>query len=412
MLERKYDSSVVFILHGLALIKNTGYLSYISSVTWQTGENYPKLRGLLVEKYGVKIIVNLPFDIFPDAYVETCAYILSKHKTDSYKIFCFDKNASPTGLDNLDYQEIKISSIQAPDFKLVLNSASNDILDKIKRSAGMVTLGQITRSTQGLSASRYELSATKSAGEIAFLTEGTINRYRMFPKAVLYTNFRQKESLRGFYSKGEKLLIRRIINRQDRIMVAFTEEEMAFTKDANPFIVIDNNYKTKYLLSILASKLISYLYVNGSSIATKDDFRQTTLAELRAIHIKQISSDQQQPFIEKAEIMLVKNKELHDASSKFLALLKSEFGLDKLSGKLEQWYKLDFAAFIAELTKKKITLTLAQKAEWMEHFEKQKASAAALKSTIDTTDREIDLMVYNLYGLTADEIAIVEGAEA
>lgn len=113
---------------------------------------------------------------------------------------------------------------------------------------------------------------------------------------------------------------------------------------------------------------------------------------------------------QKVEIILANSAELYDISSKFLALLKSEFGLDKPGGKLEQWYTLDFAAFVAELTKKKITLTLAQKAEWMEHFEKQKAIAAALKSTIDTTDREIDQMVYALYGLTPDEIAIVEGA--
>ena len=163
VLERKYDSSVVFILHGLSLIKETGYLSYISSVTWQTGENYPKLRALLFQEFGVKTVVNLPFDIFPDAYVETCAYVLSRRKTKSYKIFCFDKNAVPIGLDSLDYEEIKISSIRAPDFKLVLNSASNNTLDKIRTTKGMVTLGQITRSTQGLSASRYSLSAKKTA---------------------------------------------------------------------------------------------------------------------------------------------------------------------------------------------------------------------------------------------------------
>jgi hypothetical protein len=44
----------------------------------------------------------------------------------------------------------------------------------------------------------------------------------------------------------------------------------------------------------------------------------------------------------------------------------------------------------------------------MEHFEKQKAIAAALKSTIDTTDREIDQLVYSLYSLTPEEIRVIE----
>jgi hypothetical protein len=32
-----------------------------------------------------------------------------------------------------------------------------------------------------------------------------------------------------------------------------------------------------------------------------------------------------------------------------------------------------------------------------------------LKAQIDATDREIDEMVFDLYGLTEDEIAVVEG---
>jgi type II restriction/modification system DNA methylase subunit YeeA len=35
--------------------------------------------------------------------------------------------------------------------------------------------------------------------------------------------------------------------------------------------------------------------------------------------------------------------------------------------------------------------------------------ALALKSEIDKTDTEIDRMVYQLYGLTEEEIRIVEG---
>ncbi len=46
--------------------------------------------------------------------------------------------------------------------------------------------------------------------------------------------------------------------------------------------------------------------------------------------------------------------------------------------------------------------------EWMELFEEKKAEAKALKQEIEKTDKEIDQMVYELYGLTEDEIKIVE----
>jgi hypothetical protein len=44
-------------------------------------------------------------------------------------------------------------------------------------------------------------------------------------------------------------------------------------------------------------------------------------------------------------------------------------------------------------------------------FTPKAAKALELKRTIDATDREIDRMVYELYGLTEEEIAVVEGRE-
>ena len=45
----------------------------------------------------------------------------------------------------------------------------------------------------------------------------------------------------------------------------------------------------------------------------------------------------------------------------------------------------------------------------MELFEENKKKALALKAEIDRTDNEIDQMVYELYGLTEEEIQIVSG---
>ena len=45
----------------------------------------------------------------------------------------------------------------------------------------------------------------------------------------------------------------------------------------------------------------------------------------------------------------------------------------------------------------------------MQHFETEKAKANAIQEVINTTDKEIDQMVYTLYGLTKEEIEIVEG---
>jgi hypothetical protein len=64
--------------------------------------------------------------------------------------------------------------------------------------------------------------------------------------------------------------------------------------------------------------------------------------------------------------------------------------------------------YIKELAKKRIKLTLSEEAEWLQYFTEQKQKAQTLKAEIDKTDREIDRMVYELYGLTEEEIGIVE----
>ncbi len=47
--------------------------------------------------------------------------------------------------------------------------------------------------------------------------------------------------------------------------------------------------------------------------------------------------------------------------------------------------------------------------EWKALFENDSKIALDLKSQINTTDKEIDKMVYELYELSDDEIKIVEG---
>ena len=46
----------------------------------------------------------------------------------------------------------------------------------------------------------------------------------------------------------------------------------------------------------------------------------------------------------------------------------------------------------------------------MELFEENKKKGLELKFQIDQTDKEIDRMVYELYGLTEDEIQLVENS--
>ena len=110
----------------------------------------------------------------------------------------------------------------------------------------------------------------------------------------------------------------------------------------------------------------------------------------------------------KADIMLSKNKELQSVKQRFLQLLQSKYEGLTFSKKLQDWPCLSCSQFLKELDKQKIKLSLPAQAEWKQYFETEKAKANAIQQLIDTTDKEIDEMVYQLYGLTEEERRMVE----
>jgi hypothetical protein len=107
--------------------------------------------------------------------------------------------------------------------------------------------------------------------------------------------------------------------------------------------------------------------------------------------------------------MLSLNANLQHKRQRFLRRLQDNLVLQKVTAALEHFDDLDFKAFVAELKKQKISLSLSQQDEWEDYFNQYKAECNALSAQIAATDKEIDHMVYELYGLTEDEIKVVEG---
>ena len=86
------------------------------------------------------------------------------------------------------------------------------------------------------------------------------------------------------------------------------------------------------------------------------------------------------------------------------------FNFEKLSQKMEKYYKLSFDDFLNEVKKKKVNVKSRDNYQTLkEEFEKSIKVINPLLQQIKVTDNEIDQMVYDLYGLTDEEIKIVEG---
>ena len=171
----------------------------------------------------------------------------------------------------------------------------------------------------------------------------------------------------------------------------------------------------KYILAVLNSKLLSYYFVKNTAKSVRKLFPKIILNDLRKFPLKKINPVEQKPFIENADKILALNKELQEVNRKFNNYFSGQYKLEKLTKKLENWSELSFTEFIAELNKGikikgQIALTKKDEFDWIELFEENKAKAQDLKSQIETTENEIDKMVYELYGLNKDEIEVIKNS--
>jgi len=82
----------------------------------------------------------------------------------------------------------------------------------------------------------------------------------------------------------------------------------------------------------------------------------------------------------------------------------------KLTTRLQEWWTLpDFAAFRAEVKKAfKADIPLAERSAWEDWITRDRAEIARLSAEITKAEAEIDSIVYGLFDLTPDEIALLE----
>ena len=211
--------------------------------------------------------------------------------------------------------------------------------------------------------------------------------------------FRSRES--KFFFEPH-ILIQRFRKGMERQIIATYQKERIINNDGlSNFISKDKNYNLKYLLPLLNSKLIDFWF---QQYYMDTNVRPT---DLNKIHIKTISPEEQEPFIEKADLMLDLNKDFYEKKEKFLKLLKQEYGLEKLSTKLNKFYELDFDEFMDQL---KVKLSMDKKSELLDFFEKTKKEVSEISDNIKKTEKEINEMVYKLYGITDEEKKIVESS--
>lgn len=398
----KIDLYHLFFEKGIKILNPKGYLGFITPNTYLTNKYTVNLRKLILEKTSINTIIKYNEIVFAEAGVDVVTILLSNFKIKNNKInILSSKNKTLTVIDKKEQKiwendELKVFNLNK---ELSIKLENTILLDKIYS----VTFGLQTKDK-----SKY-VSEIKSPEWEECYTGKNISRYFLSKANLYFLNNPSEVKAGGSWNmklhKSKKIVVRQVGNPEP--IFAYDDKKIPSLNTMYNIVNIDKNFDDFYILSILNSKLMKKYWLSKYN-DNKDLFPKIKGYQLKELPIKKISLEAQQPFIEKADKMLFLNKNLQELSQKFQRLLTRKFELEKLTTKLQDWYLLEFSEFVKELKKSKIKLSLKEEIEWEEIFLEKKEEAEKVKNEIEMTDKEIDGMVYELYGLSKEEVKIVE----
>jgi type I restriction-modification system DNA methylase subunit len=454
--ERTGDLYCLFYELGNIILREKGLLGFITSNKWMRAKYGKSLRNYLINETQPLEIIDLGSGIFESATVDSNILIFVKNSVTNKPSFsAIDLSKEKSFLDFTIYKEKKVEIKIETDKNWII---SNQLEIKIKKK--IEAIGKPLKDW-GININRGVLTGLNDAFIIDKKTKEKLINQDYRNEKIIFPILRGRDLNRYFDEYSELFLINthngykgkepinieeyqsvkkhldnfqpQLEKRGDKGFTPYNLRNCAYVDDffeinifypdicqRLSFTLVDSmfsnntgyylNTNNKYLLSILNSKLINYYYKTISAQLGEKGIRCFTIY-IQNIPIPQIEKDKQLTFVEKADQMLLLNKDLQKESFKFLRTLQRNFeGLDKLSKKLENWFELTFTDFVKELKKKKIKLSLGEETKWEDYFLQEQQNAVALKQQINNTDNEIDQMVYELYGLTQEEIEIVENA--
>ncbi len=403
----KINLFTLFIEKSYRILRDKGAFSFIIPNTFLRVTSYHESRKFFIDKFSFKELADLGTDIFEGAVTTAMILVAFKELPNKDSKIRIIKDFSGA------YNELTLKDVLVNNY-IITSNVSNDkseILKKINNNS--IALGDECKEMI------FGVVITKNKEEVVseiqlqdykpFLEGKDISSYIIKP-IHQYLNYKpellHRARTKAVFEVPEKLLVQRITGGKKPLKVAYDNNGLYNKESINNIILNDDSkLKAKFILTLLNSSLINWCYNNqftNESLLTVNISKEY----LSRIPIK-VPTDQQ-PFIEKAETMLLKNKELQTIKSNVIKLLQSQYSGININTKLSNWNELSFKDFCKELEKQKIKLTISEKAELMQYFETEQTKANSIQQIITQTDKEIDTMVYKLYELTEEEINIIE----
>ena len=421
----KIDSYKQFFELGFKILKNKGFLSYITPNTFLYNIQSNLLRHFLISNTTITDAVELRKNIFEDA-PDVVPVIMSIKKITTDKEYSFrarvafhNKIYKELEYDHFEIEQLIPTSLIKNDKEKKINLRFNMnfllVKKKIEKHPNLGNIVNLKQGTKPLGVKGANISNLISNIKHNDEWEKSINGRNI---SRYYINWENEYVHRSneLYScldkeiiQGEKIYFQRMrkISLFPRIVASYDAKNClhGLYTCSVIFPIHNKNISLKYLLSILNSKLINLWY------KYYDTDIEIKLASVKEIPIPNIENNTfYDSLSKKTDIILDLKVKINNVISTFIERLGLNVKLENPSQKINKFYNYDFKTFLAELKKQKVSLSLKEQDEWEDYFNEYKTAINNIQAGIEKTDQEIDQMVYKLYGLTEEEIQIVEEA--
>ena len=367
------DSYLLFVEKSLSLTEKDGLIGVIIPNTWLLNLMTPEIRRYFTYNTSIRNIVHYKRYVFKDATVDTQVIILANSQPpNDHNVDITIVAKSGELIEHVVPQSNWKTHDGAP-INIFLRADFQPIVDRVQNC---VLLDSLFKTTQGTKPFQTGKGKPKQTREIVkakpFVREtAEDDSFRPLLRGSLIQRYQILWAKNYYISFGDWLAEPRYsanYDTKEKIVIRQTGDSLIATLDEQQFIVRDNLYtivpkesvelSLKYLLGLLNSNFLHWYYQNIINPEAGEALAQVKRGHIAKLPVRTIDFDNP------ADVAL------HDK-------------MVELVDRMLDWHKQ-----LPDLTGEALRIVNAR---------------------IERTDREIDELVYRLYGLTDDEVRVVEG---
>ncbi|MCI0474337.1 MAG: Eco57I restriction-modification methylase domain-containing protein [Ignavibacteria bacterium] len=250
----------IFYEKAITLVRKEGLIGFITPYTISKNKYYIEARRIIVESTWIKQIVDFQDrKIFEDATVDSIIIILQKTENEGKKVILLDNIIS---FDSQDYRKREYN-------QFIINSAedlafipgSSELLNKVRQESKKVS--EVINFNQGIITgdNKKFVSHKKGLNSKPVITGRDFNRYSLSYSGlyVEYTGELHRPRTIEIFEVKEKILLRQT----GSYPICTIDTNQYYTLDTvHNGIAIDTRFHLKYLVCLLNSKLLRYIYTD------------------------------------------------------------------------------------------------------------------------------------------------------